>query len=80
MPQADVMILAVLWIASQVMLMACFALLLPVFANVILATRGIFSVLLGVLLPAFGLSKFDSRISRAQWIKRGFPPVPWSLP
>ena len=62
---------AVLWIASQVMLMACFALLLPVFANVILATRGIFSVLLGLLLGAFGLSKFDSQISRTQWIKRG---------
>ena len=62
---------AVLWIASQVMLMACFALLLPVFANVILATRGIISVLLGALLAAAGLSKFDSQISRAQWIKRG---------
>ena len=62
---------AVLWIASQVMLMACFALLLPVFANVILATRGIFSVLLGVQLATFGLSKFDSQISRTQWIKRG---------
>ena len=61
---------AVLWIASQVMLMACFALLLPVFANVILATRGIFSVLLGALLSAAGLSKFDSQISRGQWIKR----------
>ena len=62
---------AVLWIASQVMLMVCFALLLPVFANVILATRGIFSVLLGALLSAVGLSRFDSHISRTQWIKRG---------
>ena len=61
---------AVLWITSQIMLMACFATLLPVFANVILATRGIFSVLLGALLAAVGLSKFDSKISRAQWIKR----------
>jgi len=62
---------AVLWIASQVMLMVCFALLLPVFANVILATRGIFSVLLGALLSAAGLSKFDSQISLTQWVKRG---------
>ncbi|MBR4663220.1 MAG: hypothetical protein IKO93_05040, partial [Lentisphaeria bacterium] len=44
--------------------------LLPVFANVILVTRGILSVLLGALLAAAGLSKFDSQISRAQWIKR----------
>lgn len=62
---------AVLWITSQIMLMACFALLLPVFANVILATRGIISVLLGALLASLGLSKFDSQITRAQWIKRG---------
>ena len=62
---------AVLWITSQIMLMACFAMLLPVFANVILATRGIISVLVGALLAALGLSKFDSKISRAQWIKRG---------
>ena len=61
---------AVLWISSQIMLMACFAMLLPVFANVILATRGIISVLLGALLAALGLSKFDSKISRSQWIKR----------
>ncbi len=61
---------AVLWITSQIMLMACFALLLPVFANVILATRGIISVLLGALLASLGLSKFDSQITRAQWIKR----------
>ena len=62
---------ALIWIASQIMLCACFVLLLPVFANVILATRGIFSVLLGALLAAVGLSKFDSSITRAQWIKRG---------
>ena len=62
---------AVLWLASQIMLLASFALLLPVFANVILATRGIISVLLGALLAAAGLSKFDSQISRSQWIKRG---------
>lgn len=60
-----------LWIGSQIMLFACFALVLPVFGNVILATRGIFSVLLGALLAAVGLSRFDSRISRGQWIKRG---------
>ena len=66
---------AVLWIASQVMLMVCFALLLPVFANVILSTRGIFSVLLGALLSAVGLSRFDSHISRSQWIKRGISAI-----
>ena len=62
---------AVLWLASQIMLLASFALLLPVFANVILATRGIISVLLGALLATTGLSKFDSQLSRMQWIKRG---------
>ena len=60
-----------LWIGSQIMLFACFARLLPVFGNVVLATRGIFSVLIGALLAAVGLSRFDSQISRSQWIKRG---------
>lgn len=62
---------AALWIGSQVMLFACFGLLLPVFGNVILATRGIFSVLLAALLAAVGIPQFDSHISRSQWIKRG---------
>ena len=62
---------AVLWLVSQVFLLACFGMVLPVFGNVILATRGIFSVILGALLPLFGLAALDSQIPAKMWIRRG---------
>lgn len=62
---------AVLWLISQVFLLACFGMVLPVFGNVILATRGIFSVILGALLPIFGLAALDSQIPAKMWIRRG---------
>ena len=62
---------AVLWLVSQVFLLACFGMVLPVFGNVILATRGIFSVILGALLPIFGLAALDSQIPAKMWIRRG---------
>lgn len=60
-----------LWLLSQLFLYLAFALLLPVFANVILATRGLFSVLLGALLPLLGLGKYDSVLTVKQWLQRG---------
>ena len=62
---------ALLWLSSQVLLLCCFAFLQPVFGNVILATRGIFSVLAGILLPYFGLAALDSKIPVSLWIRRG---------
>ena len=61
---------AVLWLCSQVLLFGCFATLLPVFGNVILATRGIFSVFAGMLLPRFGLGALDSQIPLSLWMRR----------
>lgn len=61
---------AVLWLISQVSLLCCFAFLRPVFGNVILATRGIFSVFAGFLLPRFGLAALDSRIPLSLWLRR----------
>ncbi len=63
---------AVFWLGSQIALMSCFALLQPVFANVILASRGLIAVLLGAVLPFFGIRNLDAAISRKQWILRGF--------
>ena len=63
---------ALIWLLSQAALLSCFALVLPVFGNVILASRGMFSVLLGALAAAVGLKGIEARISRAQWIRRGF--------
>lgn len=66
---------ALLWLASQVFLMTCFAMVLPVFGNVILASRGLFSVIFGAMLSLFGLQKLDAVISRKQWIMRGIAAV-----
>ena len=63
---------AVFWLGSQIALMGCFALLQPVFANVILASRGLIAVLLGAALPFFGIRHLDAAISRKQWMMRGF--------
>ena len=62
---------ALLWLISQVLLLCCYAFLRPVFGNVILATRGIFSVLAGAALPYFGLAALDSAIPLSMWIRRG---------
>lgn len=61
---------AILWLVSQVFLLSCYAAVLPVFGNVILATRGIFSVIAGAMLPLFGLAALDSRIPVKLWIRR----------
>lgn len=61
---------AACWILSQMALLLCFAKVLPVYGNVILATRGIFSVLLGLALPLIGLSALEQAVSRRKWIQR----------
>lgn len=66
---------ALLWLSSQVFLMTCFAMVLPVFGNVILASRGLVSVILGAMLSFVGLQKLDAVISRKQWIFRAIAAV-----
>ena len=61
---------AVLWLLSQILLFACFSNLKPVFGNVILATRGCFSVVAGLLLPYVGLAALDSKIPMRLWVRR----------
>lgn len=70
---------SVLWLGSQIALFVCFALVLPVFGNVILATRGVFSVIIGACLPLFGLASLDSQISTRKWIQRGVASVLMAL-
>ncbi|MBO4344940.1 MAG: hypothetical protein J5833_04245, partial [Victivallales bacterium] len=59
----------------QIVLLAGYALVKPVFGNVILATRGIFSVLIGAALPLFGLAALDSQIPMRKWVQRGIAAV-----
>jgi hypothetical protein len=66
---------AVLWLLSQYFLLACFGLVLPVFANVILASRGIISVVLGALLCYFGYKSVDADIPLKMWIKRAIAAI-----
>ena len=62
---------AALWFFSQVALLCCFAAILPVFGNVILASRGLISVLLGALLAGLGFRDCDANLSVSQWALRG---------
>lgn len=66
---------SLLWILSQVFLMVCFAKVAPVFGNVILASRGLFSVVLGGLLMLYTGSKLDADISPRQWLRRGIAAI-----
>ena len=61
---------SLLWLVSQILLLNCFAQVKPVFGNVILAMRGIFSVVIGAMLPLFGLAALDSDIPLSRWIQR----------
>lgn len=61
---------AAFWLVSQVMLIFCFALVMPVFGNVLLACRGAFSVGLGALFALLGWRNLDADITKRQWIRR----------
>ncbi len=63
---------ALFWLASQILLLAGFAIVKPVFGNVILALRGVFSVLMGLLLARLGMGALDTKdIPPRKWIQRG---------
>lgn len=64
-----------IWLCAQIVLLAGFVLVKPVFGNVILATRGIFSVIIGAMLPFFGLAALDSQIPMRKWVQRGIAAV-----
>ncbi|MBR7130623.1 MAG: hypothetical protein IKC82_01360 [Lentisphaeria bacterium] len=61
---------AILWLSSQVLLFCCFSRLQPVFGNVILATRGIFSVIAGILLSRYGFAETEAGLSWKMWLRR----------
>ncbi len=61
---------AVCWFLSQVALFVCFGYLGAVFGNVIQASRGLLSIVIGLVLAYWGFGKLDAQISRAMWIRR----------
>lgn len=60
----------VAWYLSQAALFVCFGLLGVVFGNVIQASRGLFSIVFGILVVALGHVRLDARISRRMWLRR----------
>lgn len=68
--QKDAIFFSCIWLFSQMTLLICFGMLGPVFGNVIQATRGIFSVLLGVLACRLGIRGVEKNIPNSMWIRR----------
>ncbi len=58
------------WYASQVLLFMCFGAVGPVYGNVLNALRGVFSVLLGLLLSRTGWVRGEVRVPAAMWARR----------
>ena len=61
---------AVTWYLSQFTLFICFGTVGTVFGNVLLSARGIFSVFAGMILLAWGLERYDAKISIQMWARR----------
>jgi drug/metabolite transporter (DMT)-like permease len=61
---------SVFYFLSILFLMACFGLLGVVFGSIIQAGRGIFSILLGILLLRMGIEKNEPEVSLRIWLQR----------
>lgn len=59
------------WYASQVLLFMCFGAVGPVYGNVLNSLRGVFSVILGLLLSRTGWIRSEVRVPAAMWVRRG---------
>ena len=58
------------WLIKQFFLYLCYALIGPVFGNVIMALRGPVAILLTFLLVAFGVKNLEDNIGFKVWIRR----------
>lgn len=68
--QRDSLPFSVLWLISQMTLLTCFGVIGPVFGNVIQSSRGLFSVLFGVLACRVGLQVMENNSTLSLWIRR----------
>ena len=60
----------VLYFSSQVALFVSFGAIGPVFANVIQSSRGIISVIIGIVLGRMGFAALDAKGDRRLWVRR----------
>lgn len=61
---------SLLWLGSQMTLLICFGIIGPVFGNVIQSSRGIFSVVFGVLVCRLGFDVMENSASGKLWLRR----------
>lgn len=59
------------WYYAMTLLFMCFGLLGTVFGNVVQSSRGLFSVLIGLVLAEMGASRIEGKVAKADWIRRG---------
>lgn len=58
------------WLIKQLFLYICYAMIGPVFGNVIMALRGPIAIILTFILLAFGVKNLEGNVSRRTWIRR----------
>lgn len=61
---------AACWFAAMVLLFACFAEIGAVFGNIVQSTRGLISILLGLLMVRFGWTDLERRVGWNAQIKK----------
>ncbi len=59
------------WLVKQILLYSCYALIGPVFGNVIMSLRGPIAIILTLVLLRFGVKNLDGAAGTAVWIRRG---------
>ena len=67
---ADAVPFALCWFAAMIFLFACFASLGTVFGNIVQATRGLMSVLIGLILVRMGFLHLEGQVSVAIFLRR----------
>lgn len=67
---ADAIPYAVSWYLAMIFLFASFGAIGVLFGNIIQASRGLISVLLGVLLLKAGLDRLEPRVGARAWVRR----------
>ena len=61
---------SLLWLGSQMTLLICFGIIGPVFGNVIQSSRGLFSVVFGVIVCRLGFDVMEKSASGKLWLRR----------
>ena len=61
---------SLLWLGSQMTLLICFGMIGPVFGNVIQSSRGLFSVIFGVVVCRLGFDVMEKSASGKLWLRR----------